>query len=238
MSASDLPRRFGGGARGGPPGSPLLFWGIAVRTRVYIDGYNLYYACLKGSPHKWLNPYALCSALLPQNRIDMVRYFTAQVSARPHDPDQPQRQRTYFRALATAPAIRIHLGHFLTHEVTMPDARAWNAGRYLPLRVMKTEEKGSDVNLATHLLMDAFDDAFEVAVIVSNDSDLKEPIAQVRGRFGKRIGLLVPRTIHVSRALQPLANFVKRFGPTALVNAQFPTSLTDSVGTFHKPPRW
>ncbi|HET6534549.1 MAG TPA: NYN domain-containing protein [Sphingomicrobium sp.] len=209
-----------------------------MRTRVYIDGYNLYYACLKGSPHKWLDLYALCRALLPRNQIDMVRYFTAKVSARPHDPDQPQRQQTYFRALATIPEVTIHLGHFLTHEVTMPDARAWNGGRYRPVRVMKTEEKGSDVNLATHLLMDAFDDAFEVAVIVSNDSDLKEPIAQVRRRFGKRIGLLVPRTINVSRALQPLADFVKRFGPTALANAQFANSLSDAVGTFRKPSRW
>ena len=46
-------------------------------------------------------------------------------------------------------------------------------GAYRPLRVMKTEEKGSDVNLATHLLVDAFDDAFNIAVIISNDSDLK-----------------------------------------------------------------
>lgn len=209
-----------------------------MRTRVYIDGYNLYYACLRRSPHKWLDVHALCCALLPRNRIDMVRYFTARVSARPRDPDQPQRQQTYFRALGTVPELSIHYGHFLTHEVSMPDAAAWGAGRYRPVRVIKTEEKGSDVNLATHLLMDAFDDRFDVAVIVSNDSDLKEPIAQVRGRFGKRIGLLVPRTINVSRALQPHADFVKRFGPTALANAQFPNSLTDAVGRFHKPAGW
>ena len=209
-----------------------------MRTRVYIDGYNLYYACLRRSPHKWLNIHALCCTLLPRNRIDMVRYFTAKVSARPHDPTQPQRQQTFLRALATVPEISVHFGHFLTHEVTMPDAAAWNAGRYRPVRVIKTEEKGSDVNLATHLLMDAFDDTFDVAVIVSNDSDLKEPIMQVGQRFGKRIGLLVPRTTHVSRALQPLAHFVKRFGPTALANCQFPNSITDAIGAFHKPQGW
>jgi uncharacterized LabA/DUF88 family protein len=209
-----------------------------MRTRVYVDGYNLYYACLKGSPYKWLDVHALCRALLPRNNIDKVRYFTAQVSARPHDLDQPQRQQAYFRALATVPQISIHLGHFLTHEVTMPDAAAWRAGRYRAVRVMKTEEKGSDVNLATHMLVDAFDDTFDVAVVVSNDSDLKEPISQVRHRFGKKIGLLVPRTTNVSRALQPLADFVKRFGLNALANAQFPASITDAVGTFHKPQNW
>lgn len=136
-----------------------------MRTRVYVDGYNLYYACLKGTPYKWLDLLALARQQLPRNTIDKLRYFTAQVSARPHDPDQPVRQRVYFRALQTAPEIEIHLGHFLTHEITMPDAAAWQAGRYRPVRVMKTEEKGSDVNLASHLLMDAFEDTFDVAVM-------------------------------------------------------------------------
>ena len=208
-----------------------------MRTRVYIDGFNLYYGCLKGTPHKWLDPYALCTGLLPRNQIDRVRYFTARISARPNDPDQAMRQQTYFRALGTVPQIDIHLGHFLTHEVTMPDAVAWQAGRYRGVRVVKTEEKGSDVNLATHLLMDAFDDAFDVAVIVSNDSDLKEPISLVRNRFGKTIGILNPQQ-KVSRALQPLAHFIKAVRGGALANAQFPGQLQDAVGVFHKPAGW
>ena len=209
-----------------------------MRTRVYIDGYNLYYACLRRSPYKWLNIHALASGLLPRNQIDKVRYFTAQVSARPHDPDQPQRQQTYFRALATIPEIEIHFGHFLTHEVSMPDAAAWNAGRYRAVKVIKTEEKGSDVNLATHLLMDAVDNLFDVAIIVSNDSDLKEPITQVSRRFGKKIGILAPQGARISRALLPLANFIKHVRPGALANAQFPIQMSDAVGEFQKPPSW
>ena len=53
-----------------------------MRTRVYVDGYNLFYACLKGSPYKWLNVYSLVDTLLPRNDIDKLRYFTARVSAR------------------------------------------------------------------------------------------------------------------------------------------------------------
>jgi uncharacterized LabA/DUF88 family protein len=209
-----------------------------VRTRVYVDGYNLFYACLKGSPYKWLNVHELVRTLLPRNDIDKVRYFTAQVSARPHDPDQPQRQQTYLRALATVPQIEIHFGHFLTHEISMPDAVAWKAGRYRPVRVMKTEEKGSDVNIATHLLVDAFDEAFDVAVVISNDSDLKEPIRLVRSRFGKKIVLLGPKKSRISGALRPLADYVRQFGPNALAKAQFPAQLQDAIGTFHKPPKW
>lgn len=210
---------------------------MRLRTRVYIDGFNLYYGCLKGTAHRWLNVEALCTALLPQNQIDRIRYFTARVSARPNDPDQPTRQQTYFRALLTLPTIELHLGHFLTHEINMPDAAAWQAGRYKAVRVVKTEEKGSDVNLATHLLMDAFDDAFDMAVIVSNDSDLKEPISLVRNRFGKGIGILNPQA-KVSRALQPLAHFIKPIRVGALAQAQFPQHLRDAVGPFQKPARW
>ena len=208
-----------------------------MRTRVYIDGFNLYYGCLKGTPAKWLNPALLCDNLLPRNRIEAVRYFTAQVSARPNDPDQATRQQTYLRALATEPRISVHLGHFLTHEVNMPDAAAWRQGNYVPRRVVKTEEKGSDVNLATMLLIDAFDDLFDCAVLVSNDSDLKEPLSIVRHCFGKTIGILNPQR-HVSRALLPIAHFVKPVRYSALNAAQFDVQLTDATGSFTKPARW
>lgn len=209
-----------------------------MRTRVYIDGFNLYFGCLKRTPYKWLDIHALCRLLLPENQIDLVRYFTARIGARPNDPAQARRQQVYFRALATVPQIRIHLGHFLTHPVNMPDAAAWEAGRYKPVRVIKTEEKGSDVNLATYLLMDAFEDRFDVAVIVSNDSDLKEPISLVREHFGKTIGILNPQSSRVSRTLQPLAHFIKPIRPWALANAQFPADMVDVAGAFQKPDRW
>lgn len=208
-----------------------------MRTRVYIDGFNLYYGCLKGTAHKWLDVHALCVALLPRNDIDLVRYFTAKISARPNDPDQATRQQTYFRALATNESVSIHLGHFLTHATNMPEARAWRNGRYSPIEVIKTEEKGSDVNLATFLLTDAFDDLYDCAVIVSNDSDLKEPIAQVRGRFGKTIGLLNPQKT-TSAALRPLAHFIKQIRGGAIANAQLPAQLKDATGVITKPPRW
>ena len=83
----------------------------------------------------------------------------------------------------------------------MPSPEGWKVSA---LRVVKTEEKGSDVNLATFLLMDAFDDLFDVAVIISNDSDLKEPIAQISRRVWEEIGILAPEGSRISRALLPL----------------------------------
>ena len=104
-------------------------------------------------------------------------------------------------------------------------------------RVIKTEEKGSDVNLATHLLHDAHMGRFDVAVIVSNDSDLLEPIKIVREELGKVVGILNPHP-HPSRALLRHIDFIKQIRAGVLRTAQFPPTLTDAHGTFTKPPSW
>ena len=146
-----------------------------MRTYVYIDAFNLYYGCLRNTPYRWLNLEAFCRRLLPPNDVQRIKYFTAHVSARPTDPDQPVRQQIYLRALRTLPLVEIHLGHYLSHEISMPLAQPPATGSRF-VRVIKTEEKGSDVNLATHLVSDAYENLFDVAVIVSNDSDLLAPV--------------------------------------------------------------
>jgi hypothetical protein len=138
-----------------------------------------------------VNVRTLCQLLLPRNPIGEIKYFTALVTARPGDSGQTVRQQLYFRALRTVSGLSIHLGHFLTHEVMMPLAPVPGQPKQYA-RVIKTEEKGSDVNLATRLLHDAHRGKFEVAVIVSNDSDLLEPIKIVREELGLKVGILNP----------------------------------------------
>ena len=104
-------------------------------------------------------------------------------------------------------------------------------------RVVKTEEKGSDVNLATHLLHDAHMGRFDVAVVVSNDSDLLEPIKIVRQVLKKKVGILNPHP-KASRALLPQIDFIKQIRPGVLKASQFAPTLTDAVGTFTKPASW
>jgi uncharacterized LabA/DUF88 family protein len=98
-------------------------------------------------------------------------------------------------------------------------------------------EKGSDVNLATHLLVDAFDDAFECAVIVSGDSDLHTPVQIVANRFHKTVGVINPQKIPC-KEIQRTADFYKHIREVALQISQFPPLLTDMQGTFHKPSSW
>jgi hypothetical protein len=81
-----------------------------MRANVYVDAFNLYYGCLRGTPYRWLDLAALCRRLLPNDEINRIRYFTALVSARSDDPQEPQRQLTYLRALRTIPNLSITPG--------------------------------------------------------------------------------------------------------------------------------
>lgn len=208
----------------------------SVCTNIYVDGFNLYYGALRKTPYRWVNLETLFQLLLPRNTIQDIKYFTALVSARPNDLNQPKRQQLYFRALATLPKVSVHLGHFLVHEVTMPMTVAPGQPlRYV--KVIKTEEKGSDVNLATHLLHDAHMNRFDVAVVVSNDSDLLYPIQITRNELGKKVGILNPQK-HPSRAILPHIDFIKQIRSGALLASQFPDSMQDGKGRFTKPDGW
>ena len=164
-------------------------------TNVYVDAFNLYYGCLKGTPHRWLDLKALCSRLLPKHTVHRIRYFTARVSSIPGDGDgyQPQRQELYLRALATISNLSVHLGHYLTHTRSMPSAVPPATGSRF-VDVIKTEEKGSDVNLATFLLLDGFRHDYEQALVISNDSDLALPIEVVRSALQLNVGVAFPCT--------------------------------------------
>jgi len=208
-----------------------------MKTIVYIDGFNLYYGAVKGTPYKWLDVLALCRFLLPKNQIVQIKYFTALVSARPHDPDQPNRQLLFLRALRTLPNLEIIYGHFLEHVVSMPLANPAPGGPKR-VRVIKTEEKGSDVNIAAHLVNDGYKRRYEVAVLISNDSDLVEPVRIVRNELKFPVGVLNPIPDKPSHELRKYATFVKPIRQGVLSASQFPSTLKDANGTFYKPPPW
>ncbi len=162
--------------------------------------------------------------------------FTAKVNGQA-DPQQPVRQGTYLRALQTVPGLTVHLGHFLTSTVRMPLASPVSGGPRT-VEVIKTEEKGSDVNLATYLLADAFRADADTVVVVSNDSDLMEPIRLVSQELGYRVGILNPHP-NVSRALQRTRpSFTKQIRRGALATSQFPEKLSDATGLITKPATW
>jgi hypothetical protein len=93
---------------------------------------------------------------------------------------------------------------------------------------------------ATYLLLDAFRGDCDVSVVISNDSDLLEPIRIVRQELGRPIGIINPHPPYKrSRELLAIGpTFYKQIRPGGLARAQFPATLSDAQGKIHKPARW
>ena len=212
-----------------------------MRTYIYIDGFNFYYGAVKDTQYKWLNFKKLFESLLaPSHQILSIKYFTAIVTGK-IDPDQPIRQKTFIRALKKfIPEISVYYGKFLSHNVFKPLAYPIDQntfGKKIKFaNVIKTEEKGSDVNIAVHLLNDAWLDHYDCAVIVSNDSDLAESLRLVKEQHKKKIGLITPGNTHPSRELLKYADFTKRIRKGVLGASQLPDPIPGT--TIHKPKVW
>ena len=207
-------------------------------TNLYIDGFNLYYRAVRGTPFKWLDLRKLAETLFPQDTIHRVCYFTALLDARPDDPSQPRRQLVYLRALATLPGFNVYYGSFRSGNKRRPLAEPVPG---LPRHVLikDAEEKGSDVNLATRLLVDGFNGEYEQAVVVSNDADFAGAMRYVRDELGLRVTLVNPDRRNASpRDLADAAPYVKRLWKSHLRRSQFPDTLSDEVGIITKPTTW
>lgn len=221
----------------------MLFSAAAVRTAVYIDGFNLYFRCLKGTPYRWLDLRAFASRIAPKNAtIINVRYFTARVMVLPgHDQKDPAHQEFYLRALGTLhPDVSIHYGEYRAHSKRLPLHPRPAAPPY-HANVLKSDEKGSDVNLAAHLLLDGFKRGYDQALVISNDSDLATPIQMVRDDLKLRIGVIFPslnKKQNPTAKLRNAASYWNRVRESALKQSQFLNHLTDAKGQFSKPPSW
>ena len=157
----------------------------------YFDGFNFYNGCIAKTPYKWLDLRALAETLMRGHSVGTVNYFTARIVDRPEDPGQSQRQDYYLRALAMSPDLTIHFGHFRTRlkRVLLKDPLPDGTHQFAIARV--TEEKATDVKLASRLVWDACHGSMDCALVVSNDSDLQESINLARQK-GVKVTLVNP----------------------------------------------
>jgi hypothetical protein len=214
-----------------------------MKTMFYVDGFNFYFSAVKGTHLRWLNFHRLFGFMYPRNQIAGIKYFTAEVDNNTEDPEQSLRQQVYWRALRTLPNLEIILGHFRTRQkpvrVVHPPPET--------ILAYKTEEKGSDVNIAAHLLMDGFLGRYECAIIVSGDSDLVTPVRMVREQLKKPVGVLNPQRLsgpdkrqeRKSAGLKQAASFYnKGLTWSLLERSQFPDQIENAHGMIHRPERW
>lgn len=226
-----------------------------MRCWVYVDGFNFYNGAAKRTGIKWVDLLLLSQQLRRGDTIERVKYFTAVVEKRTDDPDQQRRQRTYWRALDTLGCVDRIEGRFsrwgkhlpLEESVAMLETlrqRGCDVSGVRPImvRVVRSEEKGSDVNLATHLVHDAHQTdpskTFECALVLSTDSDLAEAVRVVTQEVGKPVYVCRPNPANQTSALERVATAVFDLKTRALRASVFPDMLRDARGEFHKPQGW
>jgi hypothetical protein len=214
-------------------------------AHAYVDGFNLYHRAVKDRPDlKWLNIAALVAEYVREgDELRRVRYYTSRVSGRTDD-GQPERQDAYIRALAGIPEVTIHIGTFLSRPVCRPVLEPMPLvhpqGRQY-IMVHNTEEKASDVNLASHLLMDGFKGFYDVAFVLSSDTDLIEPLRIVKTEIRKPVILLYAdiERRSVPKKLEQVCTSVRFVSRGAIARNQLPNPARAKNGALvARPCKW
>lgn len=235
-----------------------------MRAVFYVDGFNFYYLRTKKQPHfKWLNMKSLADTIVPAGTsVHKVNYYTAPVSGKV-DPDAPRRQQALMSAFRTVPEIEVFNGSFMYSEkwsklihppkgkiIHQTEGEAenyiWNMPPPDVVYVAKAEEKGSDVNLGVHLVRDAFLDRYDIAYVITNDTDLVEPIRIVSQEIGKLVCIVAPnrpdRHSHrpiPSPSLAAVSTSVHYIDDAELAASQFPVTIPrHGKKPITKPPSW
>lgn len=199
----------------------------------YIDGFNLYFGLRSKGWRKyyWLDLVRLSRTLLkPEQQLTHSHYFTARIRNSGGNNQNARRQSIWLDALATLPDLTIHSGHYLPKRQTCKSCGAeW----------LSHEEKMTDVNIATQLLTDVYENRFDTALLISGDSDLTTPVKTVRQHFPeKRIIVAFPPGRH-SDQLRKTANGNFTIGEAKLRQGRLPDEITTVTGyTLNRPNQW
>jgi len=199
------------------------------RVNVYIDGFNLYFGIREaGFDHcRWLNVKKLAQNLLQANQtLGEIKYFTSRVS---NNPDKQKRQSIYIDALESA-GIKIIYGNYQDgSEECKRCGHTWRTAK----------EKMTDVNIATHIIMDAYKDSYDMAMLISGDSDLVPPIKAVHENFSnKRVFVAFPPKRHNS-SMALVAKGSMIVGRKKLVDSQFDEEVISRTGyKLKRPETW
>ncbi len=200
------------------------------RVIAYIDGFNLYFG-LKAARWKryyWLNVQALVRNLLKGGQdLVFTKYFTSRIS---YPPDKERRQAIYIETLETLSDFRIQYGHYQSNP-----QRCRECGT----KTMVPSEKMTDVNIAVEMLTDAYQDLFDVALLISADSDLTAPLLAIKGLFpDKRVIVAFPPQRH-SAQLERIAHGAFQIGRACFAKSVFPDSVQKADGfILRKPAEW
>ena len=205
------------------------------KTIIYVDGFNLYYGVLKGTPYKWLDIDVLVKNLLTKNEIISLKYFTAPVKSDRKNPRRLMNQNTYIAALQESILYFECIKGYIVEKklkakhLNPPPSR---------VEVSLREEKETDVNIAVEIVKDCYTKDFDCVVLISNDSDLDRALVVARDT-GKLIILISPLKKNAlfkpSYRLKKSANLHFKMIDNEILNKSL---LAENVGKYYRPKKW
>lgn len=217
-----------------------------MRAIFYVDGFNFYNSRLKRQrQYRWLDIFALANAIADnEHAVQRANYYTAFVSGR-IDPDAVGKQQAYLAALKTNPSIEVFSGNFTINDKWVklahpprekPEGYQWSEPFPEFVKASIPQEKGSDVKLGVHLVRDGYIDAYDVAYVLTNDTDLIEPIRIVTEEIGKQV-IIVPPILPRSpenpvppKSLKAVASDFRLIEDATLASCQFPDQVPKGNG--------
>jgi uncharacterized LabA/DUF88 family protein len=231
------------------------------RVMAYVDGFNLYYGlknasqtsdrehvkyggdpaiCLGRSLY-WLDLHrVILSKIKGEEECVGIKYFSAprRLSTRVKmDPEKRAakeasnaRQRVLFDALRTLPLVQIIEGWYAEKSPHVCGGCDTTTERF--------EEKGTDVNIADQMIVDAYEDRADIAMVMSADGDLVAPVATVQ-RLGKEVRLILPPGRKKADQLKAIASECQGLTIKAIRGLTMPDAIPrQGLLDIRRPKEW
>lgn len=209
---------------------------------VYIDGLNLDRQLLDKHPEfKWLDPVRMCQILLPTHEIKLVRYFTSRIKPPANNQSLAINQAIYLQALTSlGERMSVSFGKMIRRDRVFPIAplELTIEGKPKLARVTTIEEKGSDVALASFMVLDASKKEADMYILVSNDSDFEPTLRILREQVGGKIGLFSPVKRPSKSLLVAEQMLVKTIRESVLQASQLPDEIQTRESNVRRPQSW
>ena len=236
------------------------------RAIVYIDGFNLYFGLkasvmpdvLSGTESEmtrqelkkrypltkrsyWLDIQKLATTIIRDADLEAVKYFTARITG---NYNKQLRQNAFLNAIQIhRPKLQIFEGRYLLRRVLCSKCRTSHHLFICPAcqyQNVQPEEKKSDVNIATQMLQDAYENRCDIAYLVSGDSDFVPPIKAIRSMSPPKIvAVAFPPRQGRSKELQEAASFSFLIPPSSIKKSWLPDAVQKPDGTFITiPAEW
>lgn len=229
-----------------------------MRTAFFVDGYNLFYGLLAGTPYKWLDLSKLLAHIAyvenPASTLASVDYFTSSVKPElaTRGRVSKEAQDSYVRALK-ASDVRVHYGRHQLEPAKAPRFidKKTGASRQDKVDIWKLEEKETDVHIAISMYRIAArqaliseTDRIEQLILVSGDTDMTPALRAIREDFPEMtVGIVLPHRPEFKRAapgsLKEFSHWMRRvITAQELESHQFPSRVPTRKAPAIKPEYW